>query len=191
MLQNTFVLCAVIGFIAWYYFNKFQDSEKEYCKLHRKYEEAISENTRIKSRVKDLQSYKNDVSKTFHILDNELVMINDHLKRRTGETSTGNNNSNQNGSNSGRVSILTPELLGTLFNNMNQEQTDHSGEEQSERTTGPEQSVNIDNEQETQPLLASLTYEIQLNGTPYERFLLDSGNQGTQEPIAQEQLQSQ
>lgn len=189
MLQNTFVLCAVIGFIAWYYLNKFQESEKEYCKLHRKYEDAINENTRIKSRVKDLQSYKNDVSKTFHILDNELVMINDHLKRRdgTGQASRNDVNSIQNGAN--RVSILTPELLGTLFNNMNQEETAPSGIETSDGNdhngvpTIAERSENRDNEQETQPMIASLTYELQLNGTPYERFLLDS--QG----VAQEQSQ--
>ena len=42
----------------------------------------------MKSRIKDLQSYKNDVSKTFKILDNELLLINDHLKRQSNLQST-------------------------------------------------------------------------------------------------------
>lgn len=171
MMQNTLVLCAIIGFIAWYYFNKFQESEKEYYKLHKKYEEAISDNTRMKSRVKDLQSYKNDVSKTFQILDNELLMINDHLKRKEPETQQDTVHPN-----GGRVSILTPELLGSLFNNANQERISSNGE--GNQTT--EQST--DNSQENQPVVASLTYELQLNGGPYERYLLDNsnGNQQTQ-----------
>lgn len=180
MFQNTLVLCAVIGFIAWYYFNKFQESEKEYCKLHKKYEEAVYENSRIKSRVKDLQSYKNDVSKTFNILDNELLMINDHLKRRGNGGGDINNQASQNyqqatyqnnQQNTGnRVSILTPDFLGTLFSNMNQER-------QTQEATVDNEVPVVNDQQttETQPILASLTYEVQLNGVSphYDRYLLD------------------
>lgn len=178
MFQNTLILCAIIGFIAWYYFNKFQESEKEYCKMHRKYEEVVNENARIKSRIKDLQSYKDDVSKTFKILDNELLMINDHIKQRNNGSSpatTSNerrlqDNHTLNGTQGNRVSILTPELLGTLFNNMNQERQSH------ERFTDDNYRNDSIDEQETQPVLASLTYEVQLNGSPYERYLLDTSS---------------
>lgn len=181
MLQNTLVLCAVIGFITWYYFNKFQESEREYYKLHKKYEEAVHENARIKSRVKDLQSYKNDVSKTFQILDNELLMINDHLKRRGNNSVQGTlRPDGQQEGISNRVSILTPELLGTLFNNMNQERQPTSASNQVfQRHQGQEEREGQDvPEAENQPVLASLTYELSLNGSPYERFLLDPNSQG-------------
>ena len=38
--------------------------------------------------LNSIQYYKNDVSKTFKILDNELVMINDHLKKQNENATT-------------------------------------------------------------------------------------------------------
>jgi hypothetical protein len=111
------------------------ESEREYSRLHKSYDELHIENKKMKSRVKDLQSYKNDVSKTFKILDNELLLINDHLKRNSDQniqeartnfpitssipigriplarvasfTALPQNNN---------ISLLTPELLTSLFN---------------------------------------------------------------------------
>ncbi len=130
MFQNTLVICAIVGFIAWYYFNKFQESEREYYKLYKRFVEVSNENQRIKARVKDLQTYKNDVSKTFKILDNELLMINDHIKKQptvqpqiqrfSGQPS----NPVYNTQPANRISMLTPELLSTLFSNMNQDGMD-------------------------------------------------------------------
>lgn len=147
--NNNLVLCAAIGFIAWYYFNKFKESEKEYFKLHNYLTEMSNENTRLKSRIKDLQTYKNDVSKTFKILDNELIMINDHLKKQNSEPVNTIENTNRDFLQNtnlqsallrtpsfenisigtitrqlppiNRVSILTPNMLNSLFNNINQE----------------------------------------------------------------------
>lgn len=108
MIQNSLVLCALMGFIAWYYFTKYQESEREFTKLHRQFVEVCSDNDKVKNRVSDLQTYKNDISKTFEILDNEFLMIKDMYKTK------------QLRPNSDNVSILTPEILNTLFNN-NQE----------------------------------------------------------------------
>jgi hypothetical protein len=129
MYQNTILLFVVVGFIAFYYFNKFNESEKEYIKLHGSVREMYNENQKLKSKVKELQAYKDDVSKTFKVLDNELVMINDHIQRRQQpqvvQQHPQNNQQqllNQLNMHSqpsfiptNRVSLLTPELLNTVF----------------------------------------------------------------------------
>jgi hypothetical protein len=127
-MNQLTIFCLVLGIVSWYYFNKFQDSEKEYNKLYKRFEQVYIENQKVKSRIKDLQSYKNDVSKTFKILDNELVMINDHLKKQNENVTPERqrpplpprppaarsfymrNIPNDN------VSLLTPDLLTSLFN---------------------------------------------------------------------------
>ena len=127
-MNQLTIFCLVLGVVSWYYFNKFQDSEKEYNKLYKRFEQVYIENQKVKSRIKDLQSYKNDVSKTFKILDNELVMINDHLKKQNenviherqrpplplrppaARSFYMRNIPNDN------VSLLTPDLLTSLFN---------------------------------------------------------------------------
>ena len=116
-IPNTLIICILLGLISWYYFTKLQDSEKEYTKLYKKYENTCMENEKIKSRVNDLQSYKNDVSKTFKILDNELVLINEHLNKRNTPVNIGRPALNFRNN----VSLLTPQLLSSLFNNVNTE----------------------------------------------------------------------
>lgn len=126
MYQNTILLFVIVGFIAFYYFNKFNESEKEYIKLHGSVREIYNENQKLKLKVKELQAYKDDVSKTFKILDNELVMINDHIQRRqqpqqhTLSSSLSSSllnplNSQHSQTGLNRVSLLTPELLNTVF----------------------------------------------------------------------------
>jgi hypothetical protein len=68
--------------MVFYYYNKFQDSEMEYLSLHKKFDQVYTENQKIKTRLKDLQYYKNDVSKTFKILDKELEQISDHINKQ-------------------------------------------------------------------------------------------------------------
>jgi len=106
MLHTNLVIIAIIGFVAWYYYTKLQESEQSYLALHKQYNDTFNENLRLKERLNDLQTYKNDVSKTFQILDNELVMINEHLKKQTPHENT---------TTPGRISIMTPDLLSTLF----------------------------------------------------------------------------
>jgi hypothetical protein len=85
-----------------------------------------NENQKLKLKVKELQAYKDDVSKTFKILDNELIMINDHIQRRQQPQqpqqslaqTLGASLLNQQPSSfipTNRVSLLTPELLNTVF----------------------------------------------------------------------------
>lgn len=174
-MQNTMILCLIIGFIAWYYFNKFQESEREYLKLHQRFTEICNENIRVKSRLKDLQSYKNDVSKTFKILDNELLMINDHIKKQQGGTNDTSQTSTHNvNTTSNRVSILTPSILSTLFSTVQRE------EEQT--STTPDQN--------DLPALASLSYNISY-GTPrdYTRFLINENDQQQNQETNQQEDQ--
>lgn len=81
-LSNSTIICVILGLMVFYYYNKFQDSEKEYLSLHKKFDQVYTENQKIKSRLKDLQYYKNDVSKTFKILDKELEQISDHINKQ-------------------------------------------------------------------------------------------------------------
>jgi hypothetical protein len=64
-------------------------------------------------RVKYLENYKNDVSKTFKILDNELGLINDHIKYNRP---TNNQSTEQDESNSFQTSV-TPTILNSLLRN--------------------------------------------------------------------------
>jgi len=157
--QLPTIICVVFGIISWYYFNKFLESEREYSKLHKRFDNLYVENQKVRTRVKDLQSYKTDVSKTFQILDNELVMINDHLQKRNdrGGNQVRNIVSNANAGqqpsvpihttiqtsripltrissfanmpSNNNVSLLTPELLSSLFN-MNTEELRQSVSQQ-------------------------------------------------------------
>jgi predicted nuclease with TOPRIM domain len=172
-ISTTIIMCIIFGFFSFYYFNKFQESESEYLKLHRRFDQITFENQKLKSRIKDLQSYKNDVSKTMQILDNELMVINNHIQKQNteympqestlgtlptsvdygrgtlptsvdyGRGTLPTNISDIRGtrsspylrsnlrSNTSRnnISLLSPELLSSLFNNMNQEIREPSLEE--------------------------------------------------------------
>jgi predicted nuclease with TOPRIM domain len=123
MLFNIFITCILVGFMIWYYFVKNQEKDQKYSNLHSEYIGLCNENQKLKSRLKDLQSYKNDVSKTFKILDNELLLINDRLQNRDSHLNTPQPNP---------ISVLTPELLTSLFNNMNQEFADYTNYENQE-----------------------------------------------------------
>ena len=168
--QLPTIICVVFGIISWYYFNKFLESEREYSKLHKRFDNLYVENQKVRTRVKDLQSYKTDVSKTFQILDNELVMINDHLQKRNdrGGNQVRNIVSNANAGqqpsvpihttiqtsripltrissfanmpSNNNVSLLTPELLSSLFN-MNTEELRQSVSQQppQQQDTQPQQ----------------------------------------------------
>jgi hypothetical protein len=104
-----FILMVALAF--WYMYTKFQDSERAYYTLYQRSQQLFNENQILRSRVKDLYSYKNDVSKTFKILDNELMLINDHLKKQVSD-SNGESTDDQP-----PVSMLTPELLNSFFTN--------------------------------------------------------------------------
>lgn len=211
--NNNLILIIITGFIAWYYFTKFKESEKEYFRLHKYTSNLSNENNRLKSRIKDLQAYKNDVSKTFKILDNELIMINDHLKKQNEKPEIQENDNQIQNIDSianinlqtslfqpgfenisigrinrqlppmNRVSILTPNILNSLFNNINQERQDSNLQNQNTIDTNIGESIEnreVQNDEE----LSEETKEIPpenknielssfINTTRYDNFLLD------------------
>lgn len=103
-MDITLLFCVILSFFAFYYFNKFQESEKSFYALH-------VENTAMKTRINDLLLYQNDVSKTFKILDNELGIISNHISTKNAETQT----QTQYPSRNARVSIITPSIIESLF----------------------------------------------------------------------------
>ncbi len=107
--SGSLIILIILGLVSWYYYNKFQESEQNYRKLYYQFEKVHIKNKNMQIRIHDLESYRNDISKTFNVLDKELVAINSHLQRRN------NNDVNLNKTASANVSILTPELLNSLL----------------------------------------------------------------------------
>jgi hypothetical protein len=107
--SGSLIILIILGLVSWYYYNKFQESEQNYRKLYYQLEKEHIKNKNMQIRIHDLESYRNDISKTFNVLDKELVAINSHLQRRN------NNDVNLNKTASANVSILTPELLNSLL----------------------------------------------------------------------------
>ena len=109
---------------SWYYFTKFRDLETNHYMLMHHINKMNVENANYKARIKDLQKYKNDVSKTFKILDNELVHINNHVEKNNQMLSQNNTETNildSSLSQSRSLNLLTPDMLNNLIENMNQE----------------------------------------------------------------------
>ena len=59
------------------------------CNCLKNYTKLLNENYYLKLRIKDLETYKNDISKTIKILNSELTVIHDKLSNET-ETQTQN-----------------------------------------------------------------------------------------------------
>jgi len=97
---------------SWYYYSKYKEYEHNTLMLNHNINRMSIENVNYKARIKDLQKYKNDVSKTFKILDNELVHINNHVEK---------NNQMYSSNQTERLNLLTPDMLNNLIDNMNQE----------------------------------------------------------------------
>lgn len=108
----TFLIITFTVVVSFFYYTKCKEYEREFLILHKKYDRAIIENDNYKLRIKDLQKYKNDVSKTFKILDNELTHINNHVEKQVQL------NRHMDANN---VNLLTADMLSNLINNMNQE----------------------------------------------------------------------
>ncbi len=102
--MNEYMLIICIIIILLYYYTKgdlFSPLIQHYQHVKLK-----NENKKLKKRIKYLEEYKNDISKTFKILDNELELINRHIKN-TGEDTTFNTD---------RFSTsITPSVLNSLL----------------------------------------------------------------------------
>ena len=79
-MQHLVLVIALV--LVLYYFNKYQEAERNVDILRNYCSRLSNECTKLKVRVKGLQSYKHDVSKTISILDNELGVINNHIQQR-------------------------------------------------------------------------------------------------------------
>ena len=108
--SGSLIILILLGLVSWYYFNKFQESEQNYRNLYYQFEKVHTDNKNMKIRIQDLESYRNDISKTFNVLDKELLVINDHLQSRNN-----NDNITKTGSGSANVQIITPELINSLL----------------------------------------------------------------------------
>lgn len=84
-MDGSIIIISILVILLWFYFMKYSEQEGKFLPVMLKQKQVISklkdENVKMKSELKYLHNYKNDVSKTFQILDNELVMINDKIKQ--------------------------------------------------------------------------------------------------------------
>ena len=95
-MTSLYVIICILFVLLFFYYN-------QYTELYTTNQKNIETLKHLKSKVKYLQTYKNDISKTFKILNNELTYINEKIS---------NTQTNQN------ISSLTPEMLNTLFETM-------------------------------------------------------------------------
>lgn len=126
MTQHLIIIC-ITTILLWYYYIKSKEQDDKYLPVMMRQSELLHENAKLKQenkklklKLKYLENYKNDVSKTFKILDNELGLINEHIKTKTGTTTEQSEqnssvpNTNIPNSNSFRTS-LTPNVLTSLI----------------------------------------------------------------------------
>lgn len=95
MTQQIVVIC-ILSILLWYYYMKSTECS-----------DLTTQVKKLKTKVKYLESYKNDVSKTFKILNNELVLINEHIQ--TNDINLTNRNTNSFETN------VTPNILNDLL----------------------------------------------------------------------------
>ena len=161
--MSEHIIILIIIALLWYHFTEPRSRLinentclKNQCKI-------------LKTRVKYLEKYKNDVSKTFKILDNELVMINDHIKRQQ-EPNTPNILNNLFGDS-------TTNSFNSMFNRFLtsdiQEQQELPQELQEQPQEQPQELEPQPIEpQETQELMELLINYVPLN-SQYRKYLLN------------------
>lgn len=163
MDSSTLMICLVAGFVTWYFYNKFRESEGAYVELYSKMCAMETRNEQMKLRMDDLQTYKNDVSHTLKILDKELMTIHSNMVSQPQPNV------------SSRVSILTPDILTSLFQHSPGQPVDVS-QQVSQQETHQEPQL-ADGQEETQK-----TQEMPINtgglggfveGGDYDRFLIN------------------
>ena len=78
---SSLLIIIILLTIVWYLYTKYKEYEKKNYQLQSHFDKLTMENSNYRTRIKDLQKYKNDVSKTFKILDTELTNINNHVEK--------------------------------------------------------------------------------------------------------------
>ena len=130
MSQHLIIIC-IVSILLWYYYSKAKEQESKYIPIMMKHSDLVNENKnlkqenkKLKTKIKYLENYKADVSKTFKILDNELVLINDHIKNggipivNQGQPAPHAPHAAHAAHNSFQTSI-TPSVLNTLLHHSN------------------------------------------------------------------------
>lgn len=80
MLLSIFIL--IISISALFFYKKFTESEKAYYELHLINMKLENDNKILINRINDLESYKNDISKTVYLLDNSIKEMNDNYTNK-------------------------------------------------------------------------------------------------------------
>lgn len=114
MAQHIIIIC-IISILLWYYYIKSKEQDDKYIPVMIRQSELMQENSvlkqenkKLKMKLKYLENYKQDVSKTFKILDNELGLINEHIKNKQ-------ENVNPQESTTQFQTSLTPTVLNSLI----------------------------------------------------------------------------
>ncbi len=169
-MDNSMVIIVIIGIVALFYYQKYKEVQMNYSKLYHKF-------THMKAQVKELQMYKNDISKTFQILDTELDTINKHIQRqsqrRTDTTPTlqqtdipqNINSTTSHHTTRPRISLMTSDILSTLFNNINQEFVE-------QEQNGATASIEAETESEKEGLPMENLESAQTFSNEYDKYKL-------------------
>jgi hypothetical protein len=119
--MEHFILLIVSICVAVWFFYKYKESQVKLKSFISKNLSLKLENNSMKSKMKYLETYKDDVSKTFKILDDELLLIKDNLQQQPRQQNTTRQNTQSVPRQSviphHRVSLLTPNLLTSLMTN--------------------------------------------------------------------------
>jgi hypothetical protein len=121
--MEHFILLIVSICVSVWFFYKYKESQVKLKSFISKNLSLKLENNSMKSKMKYLETYKDDVSKTFKILDDELLLIKDNLTQNNVQSSPqvvprqSVQSIPRQSVQSHRVSLLTPDLLTSLMTN--------------------------------------------------------------------------
>ena len=104
-MTNNIITILLVGGIVWICYVKYQEYQYKTLQLLSKNHLLEIENQKMRAKIRYLQNYKTDVSKTFKILNNELSLIKENLPENTDH-------------------ILTPQVFNSLTGSS--PQTSHS-----------------------------------------------------------------
>jgi hypothetical protein len=95
-MTNNIITILLVGAIVWVCYVKYQEYQYKTLQLMSKNHLLEIENQKMRTKIRYLQNYKTDVSKTFKILNNELSLIKENLPENS-------------------VNILTPQIFNSLM----------------------------------------------------------------------------
>lgn len=109
-----FLLVSISCMSCFFFYAKIISVNEEKILLLKIIDKKSDEIFYLKNKIDDLKRYQEDVSRTFKILDNELVAITEKIDKHTSGAVTVTTQRPQN-----PISLLNPELLNEIFANLN------------------------------------------------------------------------